>query len=251
MKEAITQFTKVTQLAPTSPTGFYGLGQAIRKSGDFGDAIVQLNKAVTMNKKFANAFLELGETYADMGSADMAQTQLNALQGLKATQQVATLQNYIAQAATPKLTMAYSTNGFKTTAGPKTLISALDTSLSAPSAKMDFTMNFVFSKDMDKTSVQNTANWQIGRQSGSYISNIYNFGMRVPSTEVNLPFQPKSVVYNSYTRTASVTFTISQNAAGDGTIDPSHVSFKFLGKDSYGKVIDPKADEFSGFSTIV
>ncbi|MDA8083978.1 MAG: tetratricopeptide repeat protein [Nitrospiraceae bacterium] len=251
VKEATTQFTKVTQLAPASPTGFYGLGQASRKSGDFGNAIVQLNKAVTMNAKFANAFQELGETYADMGNAAMAQKQLVTLQGLKATQQITTLQNYMAQAANPRLTMAYSTNGFNTSDGPKTAISALDTSLSSPMATKDFTMNFVFSKDMDKNSVENLANWQIGRQSGTYISNIYNFGMSVPATEVTLPLQPKSVVYNSDTRTASVTFTISQNAAGNGTIDPSHVSFKFLGEDTYGKTMDPKADEFSGFSTIV
>lgn len=251
LSEAKVQFTRVTKLASTSATGFYGLGQVARKSGDFNTAIAQLNKAVSMNKKFANAFLELGETYADMNNPDKAQKQLDTLKALKATQQITTLQNYIAQAASPGLKMAYSTNGFSTSSGPGTAISDLDTSLSAPLAKKEFTMNFMFTKDMDKNSVQNLVNWQIGRQSGTYISNIYNFGMSVPSTEVNLPLQPTSVVYNSESRTASVTFTISQNATGNGTIDPSHISFKFKGKDTYGKIMDPKADEFSGFSRIV
>jgi len=251
LSEAKAQFTKVTQLAPTSPTGFYGLGQVSRKSGYYNDAIVQLNKAVTMNKKFANAFLELGETYADMNNMDKAQKQLDTLKGLKATQQATTLQSYIAQAANPKISIVYSTNGFKTADGPGTAVSDLDSSLSAPKATKEFTMNFIFSKDMDKNSVQDIANWQIGRQSGTYISNAYNFGMRVPSTEVNLPLQPTSVVYNSENRTASVTFTISQNAAGNGTIDPSHISFTFKGKDTYGKVMDFTADEYSGYSKIV
>lgn len=251
LSDAKAQFTKVTQIAPTSPTGFYGLGQVLRKAGDDNGAVVQLNKAIAMNRKFANAYLELGQAYADQGAMDKAQKQLDALQGLKATQQVTTLGNYMAQAAQPKIFMAYSTNGFKIADGPGTAVADLDSSLAAPMTTKDFTMNFMFSKDMDKNSIENLSNWLIGRQSGSYISNAYNFGMELPSTEVNLPIRPTSVVYNYDTRTASVTFTLSQNIAGNGTIDPSHISFKFSGKDIYGKLMDPKGDEYSGFSAIV
>jgi hypothetical protein len=44
---------------------------------------------------------------------------------------------------------------------------------------------------------------------------------------------------------------ISQNDAGNATIDPQHIVFKFAGKDAYGKAMDLSADQFSGFSSIV
>ena len=37
----------------------------------------------------------------------------------------------------------------------------------------------------------------------------------------------------------------------DGTIDPSHIAFKFKGEDKFGNAMDPKADEFTGFSRVV
>jgi tetratricopeptide (TPR) repeat protein len=249
--DAQAQFKRVTQFAPTSPTGYYGLGQALRASGDYKDAEVQLKKAVSINKKFANAYLELGSVYADMGDIDNAQKQLEALQGLKASQQVTSLRNYMAQAAAPKIIMAYSTNGFKSYNGPGTPLSDLDETLSTPLAEKDFNMNFVFSKAMDTGSVQNVDHWQIGRQSGNYISNDYNFGMPIPSTEIMPPMEPIHVSYDSKTNTATVTFRVSQNLAGNGTIDPSHISFKFNGIDTYKKAMDPTADEYSGFSRIV
>jgi tetratricopeptide (TPR) repeat protein len=251
LSEAQAQFTKVTQLAQTSPAGFYGLGQVFRQSRHYTDALAQLNKAVAMNKTFANAFLELGYTYADMGDMDKAQEQLDTLNKLGASSQSTKLQIYLTQTANPKISQVYSTGGFSATEGPRMAVSALDSTLSSPNAAKDFTMNFIFSKDMDTNSVQSLANWQIGRQSGAYISRAYNFGMPLPSTEVTLPVRPKSVVYNPDNKTAVVSFTISQNDAGDGTIDPSHVSFKFTGKDTYGKLMDPTADEYSGFSLIV
>lgn len=251
LSDAKDQFTKVTHLFPTSATGFYGLGQVLRKMGDNKDAILQLKKAIAVDKTFTNSYLELGYAYADAGDTANAQKQLDSLNSLKSTQQAASLQNYMTQAANPKLVSAFGTNGFNTADGPGTVITDLASELSAPNAAKDFSMNFVFSKDMDKDSVQNIANWQIARQSGKLISDTYNFGLSVPSTEVNLPTQPSSVVYDAQNKTAAVTFTVSQNAAGAGTIDPSHISFTFKGKDTYGKIMDPKADEYSGFSKIV
>ena len=251
LSEAKEQFKIVTQLAPASPTGFYGLGEVARKSGDFNNAELQLKKAATMNKEFDNAFLELGYTYADMGQMDKAQKQLEILQNLNASQQVASLRSYMAKAANPKIATAFSTDGFKTYSGPGTTVFELDSSLSSQSSSKNFAMNFIFSKDMDKNSVENIANWQIAQQAGALISSTYNFGMLTPSTEVSLPSKPINVVYNSNSNTAIVTFKISQNAYGNGTIDPSHVIFKFMGEDTYGKTMDPSADEYSGFSKIV
>ncbi len=251
LSDAKSQFIKVTQIAPTSATGYYGLGQVLRAMGDNKDAIVQLNKSITMDKTFANSYLELGSAYADMGDVANAQKQLATLTNLKATQQITSLQTYMTKVASPKLLAAYNTNGFITTDGMGTALTDLSSSLSAPNATKDFTMNFTFSKAMDKNSVENVANWQIGRQYGPLISNTYNFGLPVPSTEVDLPAQPTNVVYDSQSNSASVTFTISQNGYGNGTIDPSHVYFLFKGKDTYGKIMDPNADEYSGFSKIV
>jgi Flp pilus assembly protein TadD len=250
LAKAKEQFTMVTQIARTSPTGFYGLGQVFRQSGQYKDAIAQLKNAVAMNKTFANAFLELGYTYADMGDMENAQKQVETLQGLGASSQVTDLQNYMSQSAQPSLTSAYSSDSFIFFSGPGTAVSGLAPTLATPNATKNFTMNFTFSKDMYQNSVQNIANWQINRQSGPYISDDYNFGMPVPSTEVSLPATPTQVVYGPQTRTATVTFQISQNAAGNGTIDPYHISFKFNGLDTYGKTMDPNADEYSGFSKI-
>lgn len=251
LPEAQTQFSKVPQLAPNSPTGFYGLGQVFRQMGKYNDAVFQLNQAVTMDKKFANGFLELGYTYADMGDMDKAQNQVKSLQGLQATTQVAALQNYMSKVSNPKIIAAFSSNGFPSSSGPGTLLSDMDSSLSSAYGSKRYNMTFLFSKDMDLNSVQNIANWQIGRQAGTYVSQYYNFGLPIPTTEVKTPLLPAGVVYNPDSRIAEVSFTISQNAEATGTIDPSHILIKFTGKDSYGKAMDPTADEYSGFSQIV
>jgi Tfp pilus assembly protein PilF len=250
VSESEVQFERVTKLVPNSSTGYYGLGQAFRQAGKSSDAISQLNKAITLDKNFANAYLELGKTYADMGDMDQAKEQSDILQGMD-TSLSSDLQSYMNQVTDPKFQAVYSATGFDTFAGPKTPVSALDPALSSPNASNTFTLNFAFSKEMDIDSVQNITNWQISRQSGPYASDDYNFGMPLPSTEVNLPPMPSSVAYNPESRTAVVTFRIAQNAAGDGTIDPSHIAFKFNGIDAYGKAMDSTADEYSGFSAIV
>ncbi|NTU50443.1 MAG: hypothetical protein HGA87_06160, partial [Desulfobulbaceae bacterium] len=48
-----------------------------------------------------------------------------------------------------------------------------------------------------------------------------------------------------------VTFSITQNSTGDGTIDLSHIVFKFKGVDVDGNSMDTYRDEYSGFSKIV
>lgn len=45
-----------------------------------------------------------------------------------------------------------------------------------------------------------------------------------------------------------VTFIIS---AVDGTIDPSHIIFKFSGEDIFGNKMDEDSDEYSPFTGIV
>jgi hypothetical protein len=50
--------------------------------------------------------------------------------------------------------------------------------------------------------------------------------------------------------TATVSFKIQQNSTADGTIDPSHLEFKFSGKDTYGNTMDTDFDQFIGFSGV-
>jgi hypothetical protein len=64
--------------------------------------------------------------------------------------------------------------------------------------------------------------------------------------EVSIPKRPFSVTYDPATGQASVTFTVQQNAAGDATIDPSHLVFKFSGKDSSGRQMDTTGDQIDG-----
>ena len=48
-----------------------------------------------------------------------------------------------------------------------------------------------------------------------------------------------------------VAFSLTQNDTADGTIDPSHIAFKFKGEDKFGNRMDPNADEFTGFSRVI
>jgi hypothetical protein len=144
---------------------------------------------------------------------------------------------------------AYSTD-FMYMKPVKTQVSALDSYLANANTSKTFTMKFSFSKEMDRDSVENRFNWKIARASGSGPGQAYNFGLPVPSTEISLSPYPDYVFYDSETLTATVYFTIHQNASADGTIDPSHIEFKFNGEDRYGYTMDPEHDQFSGFSKI-
>jgi hypothetical protein len=114
-----------------------------------------------------------------------------------------------------------------------------------------YSMNFIFNKDMDPQSVQNISNWFISKSTSSETGGAYNWGLAVKPTEANISPLPISVIYNPDTLTASVSFKITQNAAGDGTLDPSHIMFKFSGLDTYKNSMDLSADQYSGISQIV
>ncbi|MBA4373179.1 MAG: hypothetical protein C0402_10005 [Thermodesulfovibrio sp.] len=244
------QFNKLIQLSPKDPSGYFGLGEVARGRGALSEAAGHFEKAIATNKDFPDAYLKLGYTYADLGNTDKIQEQVDELQKMNSSLS-SDLENYTYKVAKPKLFFAASPAGFDNFSGPGTEVSALSSSLSEADAQQSFVMNFIFNKEMDSLSVENIANWQIGRQAGGGYGTEYNFGMALPSTEVSLPVLPSSVVYDSNNMTAVVTFSISQNETGDGTIDPSHIAFKFSGIDAYGKTMDPTADEYSGFSKIV
>lgn len=247
---AETQFKKVTQLSPTDPSGYYALGQDYHKMRRYDDAITQLNKAIQLNRSFPAAHLELGMTYADMNQMDKANEQANLLGNMDQTSQT-TLQNYIYQAASPKFLGVYTTSSFVAFDGPGTALSTMDSSLASPNSSQTYAMNFIFSKSMDASSVQNLSNWNIGRSTGKEQGGSYNWGLPVKSNDTNISPLPVSVIYNPNTLTANVSFKITQNSSGNGIMDPSHVMFKFAGMDAYGKSMDNSADQYSGISQIV
>ena len=111
-------------------------------------------------------------------------------------------------------------------------------------------MTIQFDKNMDRASVENVANWQISRATGAGPGESYNFGLRIPSTEVGVQGIPEAVAWDEDNLTATVYFKIRQNSKANGTIDPSHIEFRFSGKDIYGLSMDPKADQFTGFKGV-
>ena len=246
LSDAKEQLQAAAKMSPNSASGYYGLGQAARATGDYQEAIVQLEKAISLDRDFDQSYLELGYTYADIGDVQKATEQLSILSA-KGSSLSTTLQNYMSQVAQPKILFAVGQDGFATFLGPQTSLNTMNDGLSEPDSTKLFSMNVVFSKDMDVSSIQNPYNWSISRASVEQNGVFYNGGLTVPNTEANILPIPEYITYNDKTNTASVRFRISQNAEGNATLDPAHIVFKFYGTDTYGKAMDTSADEFSGF----
>jgi len=227
----------------------FALGQTYRRMGRYDDAVYELKSAITKDRGFGYAYFELGLVYADQKEFDKAQEQASILSSID--QSLASrLSSYIYQHKSPKILAAYSTD-FINTYGPRTLISDLNPSLTAPNSSKDFTMHFIFSKQMDASTVTSPAYWSITRADGQNRGGAYNWGLPSAPTDVTLSPIPVSVVYDQDSQTADVTFRLTQNASGNATLDPSHLVFAFRGLDAYGEAMDPAADEYSGISMIV
>jgi tetratricopeptide (TPR) repeat protein len=248
-KEAETQFRRVAQMTPSDHDAYDALGQALLKLDRPDDAAVQFNKAIRLDRKDTDAYLGLGYAYADMKKLDEAGKQADLLSKLD-KKKAADLNTYIENAADPKIKMVINNGGFPMTSGRDTILSTMDDRLAVPGGTRDYKISVMFSKDMDPGSVQNPNNWQISRATRSTPGGAYNLGLPVKSTEVLLPLHPVSVIYKACGM-AEVSFRITQNYMGNGTLDPSHVVFKFMGKDVFGNSMDPTADEYSSVSKIV
>jgi tetratricopeptide (TPR) repeat protein len=246
--DAEDQFKEVRRLDPDKPDGNYGLGLIYSKQKRYEDAIDHFKDAIKLQKDFYYAYAEIGYAYADLGLTDKAWEQKEFLED-KDPELANMLSLYINKAKPPKFLFAYSTD-FIYTKTIKTPVSALNSYLANANASKTFTMKFAFQKDMDRASVENRFNWEITRASGSGPGQAYNFGIPVPSTEIMISHYPDYVYYDSESLTATVKFTIHQNESADGTIDPSHIEFKFNGTDYYGLEMDPDYDQFNGFSGI-
>ena len=247
--EADREFNKILHLDPYKPNGRYGLGLNFSKQGRHEDAILQFKEAIRIDPKFYDGYAELGYAYADLNEMDEAQRIVDTLEQV-APDLADTLSRYMYKVDPPKFMFAYANSGFNYNMPWKTPLSALNGYLPTPEAEKTFTMIFQFDKEMDRESVENVLNWGIGRSTQSGPGQAYNFGRPTPDTEVTLPPFPKHVYYDKDNLSATVYFTVRQNAGGDGTLDPAHIEFKFSGEDAYGHKMDPKSDQFMGFSGV-
>jgi tetratricopeptide (TPR) repeat protein len=248
--EAENQFRQVQNLEQEKPNGYYGLGQNYAKQGLYSEAVSAFQKAIDLKQDFYDAYAEMGYAYADSGQMDEAKQILDLLKD-KAPNLVDNLSNSISKNDPPSFAFVdVGSSSFQYYSSAGTLVSGLDAYLANANASKTFTMVFQFDKEMDRESVENIANWKISRAAGSGPGQAYNFGMAIPSTEIQIAPLPLSVYYDSTRLTATVKFNIQQNASTNGTIDPSHIEFTFSGKDGFGVAMDPKKDQFSGFSGI-
>ena len=245
--EAEYQFNQVKRLDADSYAGDYGLGKRYAQDGQYDRAIEYFERALDLQPDFFDALAEIGYTYADMGEIERAREVAEDLE--KQDEGLALiLGNYIDEKEPPKIAFAFATSSFPYSSPNNFQVSAIDAYLENAGAETSVTMEFLFTKEMDPASIENRFNWSISRASSANIAETYNFGDEIPSTEISLEPFPDYVIYDKDSMTATVGFTIRQNETADGTIDPSHIVFKFDGEDIYGVSMDENADEFSGFS---
>lgn len=246
--EAENIFNEVRRLEPEKADGYFGLGLAYGGQERYEEGIAQFEEALRRDSDLFEAHAEIGYAYADMGQMDMAQTKLDFLK-LEESDLADTLDRYMYRVDPPKIMFASSFEStFPYKMHFKTAVSALDSYLANADASKKFTMVFQFDKAMDRQSVENLVNWKIGRSTSSQPGRIYNYGLSIPSTEIQVGSLPNNVYYDPESFKATVTFTIRQNSTADGTIDPTHIEFKFSGKDAFGYKMDPNFDQFIGFS---
>jgi hypothetical protein len=202
---------------------------------------------------FTLAETELGYAYAGKGEDDLVQRQIDRLNDNDQT----TAADELKSATTkPKINNVSggSYNGFYPSLGPNTSLQLLtltdaNQTFSKPNSTKTFTMDFYFNTEMNVTTVQNISNWQISKANGGK-AGYYNYGYtQHPDKEAGAPII-RSVAYNIDDQKATLTFSLSQNATADAVIDPSHLVFKFTGKDTNGKIMDPTANAYDGVSGI-
>ncbi|MCG8450471.1 MAG: tetratricopeptide repeat protein [Pirellulales bacterium] len=74
--DAITAFTKATEIDPTLPEAFLGLGDALRALEDYQTAITNYRQALDINPKLARALYGRGVCYKELGDFNAAATDI-------------------------------------------------------------------------------------------------------------------------------------------------------------------------------
>ena len=248
--DAETQYDEIQRLAPQEAGGYLGMGQVYGRQGEFEEAIRQFQQAINLDPDLYNAYSEIGYSYAEMGDMENAQTMVDALEGLEQTELADTLSRYMYKVDPPKMVYAASSSSFPYPMGRGTPLAALNSYLVNPNSSKTLSITIQFDKQMDRDSIENPINWQISRAIGQGPGQAYNFGLSVTPNEAKLAPIPNAVTWDEDNLSATVYFTVAQNAAANATIDPAHIEFKFSGKDIYGLKMNPKFDQFTGFSGV-
>lgn len=248
--DAETQYNEIIRLAPGEAGGYLGMGQVYSRQGKHEEAIRQFQQAVNLDPALYDAYGEMGYSYADMGDMENAQGMVDTLEGLEQTDLADTLSRYMYKVDPPKMVYAASSSSFPYPMGRGTPLAALNSYLVNPNASKTLSITIQFDKQMDRDSIENPINWQISRALGQGPGQAYNFGLSVSPNEARLAPIPNAVTWDADNLTATVYFTVAQNAAANATIDPAHIEFKFSGKDIYGLKMNPKFDQFTGFSGV-
>lgn len=244
--EAEVQFNKVAKVSPRDGNVPYSLGVLYNKMGRSEDAVNQLQKALRLKTDFPAANYELGAAYVKLGETDKAAAQLSILDSKQSS--FANDLSFILNKPKMIYIDAANNKGFNQLLGARTPLWMLDpTLLLAPDTSKKVSVSIAFNNEMDVASIMNPANWEISRAKSTE-GGYYNSTIPTTDREVSIPKRPYSVTYNPETRQASVTFTVQQNSAGDATIDPAHLVFKFNGKDSSGRQMDSAGDQIDGYA---
>jgi tetratricopeptide (TPR) repeat protein len=248
--DAETQYSEIQRLAPQEAGGYLGMGLAYNRQGKPEAAIGQFEEAISRNSDLYDAYAQIGYAYADLGDMQSAQNMVDTLERIDQADIADTLSRYMYKVDPPKMMFAQSSSTFPFSLGKGTPLVALNSYLMNPNASETLSIKIQFDKTMDTDSIENPMNWQISRALGQGPGQAYNFGLPISPDEAKLPPIPSAVTWDAENLTATVYFTVTQNATSNATIDPSHVEFKFSGKDTYGLKIDPKFDQFCGFNNV-
>ncbi len=244
--DAETQFRQVIKLEPKDANGYYALGMALDGQGRYSEGITQLEKATSLKQDFVAAISELGTAYAATGDTYNAQNQIDQLNKIGTSDASLYAQDLTAAITKPGISgIDPSGSSLPYVFGSIPLLALNPANLQTPGASQNVTIKLDFNTTMDSSSVTNIANWSIAKASGG-TAGLYGNGLYGPN-DVSVPAIPEQVTYDPVNNQAVLTFTVNQNAAGNGTIDPSHLVFKFNGKDVNGKSIDPETNAIDGF----
>jgi Flp pilus assembly protein TadD len=247
--EAETQFQKVGSMSPLDARSYYNLGLVYNKQGRYSEAVNQFERSLDLQPRSVDAHAELAYSYLGLGQEDQAIRQATTLWNMDTKESSIRAAEIEAAMFTPQMQYADTAestfNPFLMSGAP---LSLEDPSLSTPGASKIFTMVFRFNQSMNLTSVQNALNWSISKATGG-VGGVFDNGVTLNhDREIDIMPLPLFVRYDPETREATVYFRLTQNATGDGLIDPQHWVFKFSGTDVNGNPMDPRGDEYDGFA---
>jgi Flp pilus assembly protein TadD len=247
--EAETRFQKVSSMSPLDASSYYNLGLVYNKQGRYSEAVTQFERSIDLNPGSVDAHADLAYAYLGLGLESQAVDQTNMLWNMDTNESWTRAAEIESAMLTPQMQYADTAkstfNPFLAAGAPVYLE---DPSLSTPGASKMFSMVFRFNQPMDLTSVQNAMNWSISKATGG-VGGVYDNGVTLNrDREVDIMPFPLAVRYDPVTREATVYFRITQNATGDGIIDPQHWVFKFSGTDLNGNPMDSRGDEYDGFA---